>query len=55
VTPTAKSLKLTILTKTATEITGTFEGAFYKQNVTTAEVGTEYVLITEGSFKVPVK
>ena len=47
-------LVITILTKTATEITGTFTGAFYKQSVT----GTfypDFITITEGEFKLPIK
>lgn len=49
-----KPLVLTIATKTATEITGTFSGAFYKQSVS----GTffpDFITITEGEFKLPIK
>jgi hypothetical protein len=52
--PSVKPLVLTILTKTATEITGTFSGAFYKQDVQ----GTffpDFITITEGEFKLPIK
>ena len=49
-----KPLVITILTKTTTEMTGKFEGAFYKQNLTGAP-STEYILFTEGEFKLPIK
>jgi len=53
--PSAKPLKVTITSKTATEITGTIEGAFYKQDVSTGDVYDEYTLFTECEFKLPVK
>jgi len=53
--PSVKPLKITITSKTATEMTGTIEGAFYKQDVTTAQVYDEYTLFTECEFKLPVK
>ena len=53
--PTVKPLKVTILTKTATEMTGTLEGAFYKQDVSTGELYDEYTLFTECEFKLPIK
>lgn len=53
--PTVKPLKITILTKTATEMTGTFEGAFYKQDVSIPAFYDDYILFTEGEFKLPVQ
>jgi hypothetical protein len=51
-----KPLKITILTKTSSEITGTYEGAFYKTDVVAATLSTtEYITITEGEFKLPIK
>ena len=50
----ANPLVITILTKTATEITGTFSGAFYKQSLS----GTfypDYITITEGEFRLKIK
>jgi hypothetical protein len=53
--PTVKPLKINILTKTATEMTGTFEGAFYKQDVSIPEIYDDQILFTECEFKLPVK
>ena len=54
--PTAKPLKIVIVSKTASEVTGTFEGAFYKQDLSNPSSSSdEYVLFTEGEFKLPVK
>lgn len=53
--PTAKALKINILTRSDTEMTGTFEGAFYKQDVSVPAVYDEYMLFTEGEFKLPIK
>jgi hypothetical protein len=52
--PTAKPLKIVILTKTATEITGTFEGAFYKQDVSIPAFYDDVMLFTECEFKLPI-
>ena len=49
-----KPLVVTILTKTTTEMTGKFEGAFYKQDLTGGP-STEYIMFTEGVFKLPIK
>jgi hypothetical protein len=54
-TPSIKPLVVKILTKTTTEMTGTFEGAFYKQDINAGSVSTEYFLFTEGAFKLPIK
>ena len=54
-TPSAKPLVVKILTKTATEMTGTFEGAFYKQDVSTATFYSEYYMLTEGEFKLKIQ
>jgi hypothetical protein len=53
--PTVKPLKIIIATKTATEMTGTIEGAFYKQDVSTGQLYDDYTLFTECEFKLPVK
>jgi hypothetical protein len=53
--PTVKSLKINILTKTATEMTGTFEGAFYKQDSSIPAFYDDYTLFTECEFKLPIK
>ena len=52
--PTVKPLTVHILTKTNTEITGTFEGAFYKQDNSNAQLYDDYTLFTEGEFKLPI-
>ena len=54
-TPTVKPLVIKILSKTATEMTGTFEGAFYKQDVSTLTFYNEYYLLTEGEFKLKIQ
>lgn len=54
-TPTVKPLVVKILSKTATEMTGTFEGAFYKQDVSTLTFYNEYYLLTEGEFKLKIQ
>ena len=54
-TPSIKPLVVKILTKTTTEMTGTFEGAFYKLDINSGSISTEYFLFTEGVFKLPVK
>lgn len=48
--PSAKPLIINVLTKTSTEITGTFSGAFYRQAVG-GTVYADYITITEGEFK----
>lgn len=53
--PSIKPLKINILTKTTTEITGTFEGAFYKQDASTGTLSDDHILFTECEFKLPVK
>ena len=53
--PSIKPLKINILTKTTTEMTGTFEGAFYKQDLSTATLYDDHILFTECEFKLPVK
>jgi hypothetical protein len=53
--PSIKPLKINILTKTTTEMTGTFEGAFYKQDASTATLYDDHILFTECEFKLPVK
>lgn len=54
-TPTAKPLVVNILTKTATEMTGTFEGAFYKTDIVAGTITAENVLLTEGEFKLKIQ
>lgn len=54
-TPTVKPLIINILSKTTTEMTGTFEGAFYKQDVSTQTFYNEYYLLTEGEFKLKIQ
>jgi len=52
----AKPLKITITAKSSTELSGTFEGAFYKEDLTLGTFSqTEYITVTEGEFKVPMK
>jgi hypothetical protein len=53
--PSVKPLKITIATKTATEMSGTIEGAFHKQDVSTGQLYDDYTLFTECEFKLPVK
>ena len=53
--PSAKPLTINVLTKTSTEITGTFSGAFYRQDVNTGTIYPDYITITEGEFKLLLK
>jgi len=53
--PTAKPLTIKIATKTATEMTGTFEGAFYKTDLGSGTIGPEFILFTEGEFKLKIQ
>ncbi|HET9055514.1 MAG TPA: hypothetical protein VFN30_01575 [Chitinophagaceae bacterium] len=53
-TPTSLPFKLKVTNKTATEMSGTFEGAFYK-NVPGGNTTSEHVTITLGEFNVPIK
>lgn len=55
VSPSAKPLVIKIVTKTSTEMTGTFEGAFYKLNLSSGSIGTEFVTFTEGEFKLKIQ
>src|SRR5690606_38068988 len=52
--PTARPLKIVITSITDTEITGTFEGAFYKQDLSIPEYYDEYLDFTEGEFRLPL-
>lgn len=52
----ADPLRITITSKTATEVTGTFQGAFYKQDlINPTMIYTENKRFTEGEFKLPVR
>lgn len=53
--PTVQPLTITIKTKTDTEISGTFDGAFYKTDKEDGEVHDEPVIISEGEFRLPLK
>lgn len=53
--PSAKPLVINILTKTSTEITGTFEGAFYREDITTGTSYPDYILVSEGEFKLQLQ
>jgi len=53
--PSALPLKITVLTKTTSEITGTFQGAFYKTDTGGGTITAEHYTITEGEFKLPIK
>lgn len=49
-------LKITITSKTATEVAGTFKGAFYKQDLSNpTAISTEFKRVTEGEFKLPIR
>jgi hypothetical protein len=52
---TALPLSITITKLSATEIEGTFKGAFYKTDITTGSSSTDYITMTEGSFRLPVQ
>lgn len=47
-------LVINIVTKTSTEVSGTFSGAFYKQNVS-GGFFPDFITVTEGEFKLQVK
>ena len=52
----AKPLKIVISAKSSSEISGTFEGSFYKEDLTGGSISqTDAITFTEGEFKVPVK
>lgn len=53
--PSAKPLVVKILTKTSTEMTGTFEGAFYKTELATGTIGPDLINFTEGEFKLKIQ
>ena len=48
-------LSITITKLSATEIEGTFKGAFYKTDITTGSPGSDYITMTDGSFRLPVQ
>lgn len=53
--PGPKPLVIKILTKSATEMTGTFEGDFFKNDLTAGTVSsTEKKTFTEGEFKLKI-
>ena len=49
--PTSAPLQIIILTLTATEVSGTFSGMFYDNS----GVGTDSLLISNGSFNLPIQ
>jgi hypothetical protein len=53
--PSAMPLVINILTKTSTEITGTFAGAFYRQDISTGTSYSDYILISEGEFRLKIQ
>jgi hypothetical protein len=53
--PSARPLVVKILSKTNTEMTGTFEGAFYKTELSSGTIGPEFILFTEGEFKLKIQ
>ena len=48
-------LTVTITQLTSTQVEGTFKGAFYKTDITSGSPTTEYVTMTEGSFRLPIQ
>jgi len=48
---TRKPLVVHITVKSATEVAGTFEGAFFNMNIGISEMLPDHILITEGEFK----
>jgi hypothetical protein len=51
-----KPLKIIITALSSTEVSGSFEGAFYKTDVANGTISTtDYVSFTEATFKLPVK
>jgi hypothetical protein len=53
--PSAKPLVVKILSKTNTEMTGTFEGAFYKTELSSGTIGPDFISFTEGEFKLKIQ
>jgi len=51
--PTARPLKIVLTSISDSEVAGTFEGAFYKQDALDPQDSDEYVDITEGEFRLP--
>lgn len=52
--PSVKPLVINILSKTSTEVSGTFSGAFYKQS-TSGTFYPDFIMITEGEFNLQIK
>lgn len=51
-----KPLKIVITSKTSTELAGTFEGTFYKEDLVAGTISqTDYILFTECEFKVKIQ
>jgi hypothetical protein len=48
-------LSIAITKLDSTEIEGTFQGAFYKTDITTGSPSADYVTITEGTFRLPIQ
>ena len=48
-------LAITIAKLDNTEIKGTFTGAFYKTDITSGAPSSDYITITEGTFKLPIQ
>jgi hypothetical protein len=56
VTPSPLPLSVTVTSMQAGEMSGTFKGTFYKQNITSGEISsTDFKTITDGEFKLPIK
>jgi hypothetical protein len=53
--PSIKTLVVHITSRTSTEVAGTFEGAFYKEDTMSGDVYNEYIIVTDGEFKLPIK
>ena len=53
--PLVKPLVVKITSKTGTEVTAAFEGAFYKEDTNSGDVYNQYITVTEGEFKLPIK
>jgi len=48
-------LSITITQLSSTQVEGTFKGAFYKTDITTGSPTTDFVTMTEGSFRLPIQ
>ena len=55
VTPSPSPLTITISSIANNVVTGTFSGAFYPTSITTGLASADYILISDGTFRLPLQ